>query len=81
MKSSVPRLILQMVGFLGSAKFRYTSFFVDHYGDFTFVHNQTSTSAEETIKSKRAYEAELRKYGKSVRHYHAENVTYAVAKY
>ena len=59
MTSSVPGLIPQMVGFLGSAKFHYTSFFVDDRRDFTFVHHQTSTSAEETIKSKRDYEAEL----------------------
>ena len=77
---SVPSLMPQMVGFLGSTKFHYASFFVDDRSDFTFVHHQTPTSTEDTIKSKRSYKAELRKHGKSARHYHAENGTYAVDK-
>ena len=81
MTSSVPGLIPQMVGFLTSNKFNYASFFVDDKSDFTFVHHQTSTSADETIIAKRAYESELRKYGKEVRHYHADNGTYTVAKH
>ena len=81
MTSSVPGLIPQMVGFLTSKKFHYTSFFVDDASDYTFVHHQESTSADDTILAKRAYEAELRKYGKEVRHYHADNGTYAVAQY
>ena len=80
MTSSVSGLIAQIVGFLGLAKFRYTSFFVDDRSEFTFVRHQTSTSAEDTIKSKRDYESKLRTHGKSVRHYHAENGTYAVAE-
>ena len=78
MTSSVPGLIPQMVGFLTSNKFNYASFFVDDKSDFTFVHHQTSTSADETIIAKRAYESELRKYGKEVRHYHDNNGMHAV---
>ena len=70
-----------MVGFLTSKKFYYTSFFVDDRSDYTFVHNQETTSAEETITAKQAYESDLRKFGKEVRHYHADNGTYAVARY
>ena len=81
MTSSVPGLIPQMVGFLTSKKFHYTSFFVDDKSDFTYVYHQGSISVEDTIAAKRAYEAELRKYGKEVRHYHADNGTYATAKY
>lgn len=81
MTSSIPGLIPQMVGFLTSRKFHNTSFFVDDETDFTFVHHQESTSADDATLAKRAYEAELRKHGKEVRHYHADNGTYAVAKY
>ena len=70
-----------MVGFLILRKFHYISFFVDDKSDFTFVYDQESTSANKTILAKRAYKAELRKYSKEVRHYHADNGTYAVAKY
>ena len=81
MASSVPELTPQMIGFLGFTKFHYASFFVEDRRDFNFVHHYISNSPEETIKSKRAYEAELQKRGKSVRCYHADNGTYAVAKY
>ena len=74
-------LMLQMMGFLSSKKFYYTSFFVDDKSDFTFAHHQLSTSAEETIIAKRAYESKWRKYGKQVRHYDKDNGTHAVAKY
>ena len=70
-----------MVGFLRSKKFHYTSFFVDDRSDYTFVHHQFSTSSEETIETKHAYEYDMRKYSEDVRHYHADNGTYAVASY
>ena len=79
MTSSVPGLVPQIVGFLGSKKFHYTSFFVDDRSDYTFVHHQFSTSAEDTIKAKYTYEYDMRKYGKDVRHYHVDNGTHAVA--
>ena len=81
MTSSVPRLIPQMVSFLTSRRFHCTSFFVDDSSDYTFIHHQESTLADDTILAKRAYEAELRKHGKDARHYHADNRTYAVAKH
>ena len=81
MTSSVPGLTPQMVGFHGSTKFHHTSFFVDDKSDFTFLHHQNPTSEDETIKAKHAYENELRQFGKEVRHYHAFNGTYAVAKH
>ena len=81
MTSSVLGLIPQMIGFLMSRKFHHTSFFVDDSSDYAFVHHQESTSPDDTILAKRAYEAELRKCGKDVRHYYADNRTYAVTKY
>ena len=62
-------------------KFHHASFFVDDASNFTFIYHQESTSANDTILAKRAYEAEFRKYGKEVRHYHADHGTYTVAKY
>ena len=81
MNSSVPALMPQMVGFYGSAKFHNASLFVDDKLDCTFVHNQISTSAEETIRDKEAYETELRQFGKEVRHHHEDNGTYDVAEH
>ena len=73
MTSSVSGLMPQMLGFITSKKFHHASFFVDDKSDFTNVHYQGSTSVEDTILAKRACEAELRKYGKEVRHHHADN--------
>ena len=80
MTSLVPGLIPQMVGFLTSKKFHYSSFFVDDRSDYTFIYYQESTLAGKTILAKRTYKAELRKYSKEAR-YHADNGTYAGAKY
>ena len=81
MTRSVPGLVLQMVGFLGTKKFHCTPFFVDDQSDYTFVHHQFSISAEERIKAKHAHEYSVRNYEKEVRHYYAENGTHAVASY
>ena len=80
MKSSLPGLMPQMIGFLSSRKFHYTSFFVDDRSDYTFACDQEFTNAEETITAKLSYESDLRKHGKEVRHYHADNGTYTVAR-
>ena len=79
MNSSVRGLVPQKVGFLGYKNLHHTSFFVDDRRDYDFSHYPFSTSAEETIKSKHYYDCNLRKYGKEVRYYHAENGTFAVA--
>ena len=81
MTTSVPGLIPQMVGFLTSKKFYHASFFINDASYFTFVHHQELTLVDDTILVKRAYEAELRKYGKEMRHYHADNRIYMVAQY
>ena len=71
----------QMVGFVTSRKFHYASLFVDDRSDCTFACHQKNTNAEETITAKIAYESDLRKCGKEVMHYHAENDTHAVARH
>ena len=81
MTSSVPGLMPQMVGFLASRKFHYTSLFVDDRSDYTFACHRESTNAEENVTANLAYESDLRKYDKEVRHYHDDNGTYAVAKH
>ena len=72
MKSSVPGLTPQMVGFLTSKKFHNTSFFVDDRSDCTFAHHQETANAAETITDNQARELDLRKFGKEVRNYHVE---------
>ena len=79
--SSVVSLIPQIVGFLASKKFHYTSFFINNTSNFTFVYCQESTLADDIILVKRACEAELREYRIEMRYYHADNGIYAVEQY
>ena len=46
-----------------------------------FFHRPFSTSAKETTKAKNSYEYDMRKFGKELRHYHADNVTLAAASH
>ena len=77
----VPGVMPQMVGILFSKKFHFTSFFEDGRSDFAYIHHQESTSADNTVIAKRAYEAQLRKYGKEARHCHANNGAQEVANH
>ena len=60
-----------------SARITAVTVFVDHFSDFTFVYLQKSTSQEETLEAKAAYERLIRSYGYSVKHYHADNGRFA----
>ena len=80
MTSSVPGLIAQIVGFVTSKKVYHTSFFVGDESDYAFVHQQESTSADETTIDKKSCGSELRKHGKEVRCYQADNGACATTK-
>ncbi|CAB9521468.1 Retrotransposon protein [Seminavis robusta] len=73
MISSSPGLIGQMRGILTRKRYSVSTVFVDHYSGFTYVHFQVSTSAEQTIMAKRAFERYAKSYGVIVKHYHADN--------
>jgi hypothetical protein len=47
--------------------------FVDHFSWLSYVHLQQSTSGEETLQAKRAFEAYANSHGVTIRHYHADN--------
>ena len=66
----------QMVGFLTSRKHYIISFFADDESDYAFVFHKESTSADETMLTKREHESELRKHGKKDRQFHADAETY-----
>ena len=79
--SATPGLIGQMKGFITRKRFTITTVFVDHFSGLSFVHNQTSADAEQTIEAKRAFERFARAHGVSVKHYHADNGIFASAKF
>ena len=75
--SSTPGLIGQMMGFITKKRFTVTTVFVDHFSGLSYVHNQLSTGAAETIEAKKAFERYSKAHGVTVHHYHADNGIFA----
>ena len=80
--SHEPGLIPQVTGRLTYAKYDGAVVFSDHYSDFTYVHLITSTSDEETLLAKRAYERVAREHGiMRISHYHSDNLQFNSANF
>ena len=71
--SSTPWLIAQMTGFITSERYNYATVYVDMASRWTFVHLQREATAEATLESKRAFEAQAARRGISIKAYHADN--------
>ena len=56
MTSPTAGLIAQMAGFLTRKRYKHATVFVDQASGFGYVHLQKSTSAEETLEAKAAFE-------------------------
>ena len=69
----IPGFIGVLRGFISKKRYTCATIFVDHYSGFTYVHLQTSTNMDETLKAKVAFEAYARSLGVKIRHYHADN--------
>ena len=70
-----------MTGFLSKARHHHIHVFVDDASDLTYAHHTGSTDVSEAIEAKEACERETCKYGKEVRHMHADNGTHACEGY
>ena len=73
MISPTPGLVAQMTGMLTTKQYIYATIYVDHFSGYSFVWVQKTTSAEDTLEGKRAFEEHARNSGVSIRHYHADN--------
>jgi hypothetical protein len=71
--SSTPGLVGQMRGSLTRRRYQISTVFVDHFSGLSYVHLQLSSSAEDTIEAKRAFERFAKVHGVTVKHYHADN--------
>ena len=74
--SHEPGLIPQVTGRLIYAHYAGAIVFSDHFSDFTYPHMIRSTSMEETMMAKRAYERMAREYGVAIQHYRADNLRF-----
>ena len=75
--SQTPGLIAQMSGILTTQRYTCVTVFVDHYSNLGYVHLQKTTSVEHTLEAKAAFERYAKQHGVSMRHYHADNGTFA----
>ena len=73
MVSPTPGLIAQMTGILTTKRYRYATIYVDQASKLGFTYLQKTASAEETLQSKRAFEAFATNRGVKIRSYHADN--------
>ena len=71
--SPVPGLIHSFQGKPLKKKIKVCTIFVDHASSKTFIGYQETATAEETIKSKEAFEAMCQQAGVKVKKYHADN--------
>ena len=74
MECSTPGFIAQMKGRLTKSRYRVSTVYVDYMSNLTYVHNQVSTTSQETLESKHAFEAYCREKGvDKISHYHSDN--------
>ena len=50
---------------------------MDYLSGFTYIHLQTSTNAEETLKAKRAFQIYSESLGVKILYYHTDNGRFA----
>jgi Reverse transcriptase (RNA-dependent DNA polymerase)/GAG-pre-integrase domain len=81
LESTTPGLIAQLRGIPTTLRYKVATVFVDHATRYGYVHLQKSTSAEETIKGKLAFEQHAASNGIKVTHYHADNGIFADNKF
>ena len=81
MESRTPGLIGQLRGMPTKLRYKVETVFVDHYSGLGYVHLQKSSSAEETIIAKQAFEQYAASFGIKILHYHADNGIFADNKW
>ena len=81
LESPTPGFIGQVKGSLTRRRYQVTTVFVDHLSDATYVHHQLTTSGDETVEAKNAFETFASSHGVTVRHYHADNGRFAEHKF
>ena len=77
MVSQTPGLVAQMSGFITSKRYTVATVFVDQATKYGFTFFQSSTSADETLLAKQAFEDHCRRMNVQIQHYHADNGVFA----
>jgi len=72
-ESPTPGLVAQIKGIPTKKRYTCATVFVDLFSNFSFVHFQYTTNAQETLEAKLAFEYYAKSHGVSIRAYHADN--------
>ncbi|CAJ1929171.1 unnamed protein product [Cylindrotheca closterium] len=79
--SPTPGLVAQMTGILTKKRYTCATIYVDQCSGLGFVYLQKSTSADETIMGKTAFEAYAKQHGATIKAYHADNGVFCANKW
>lgn len=81
MISHTPGLIAQLRGIPTIKRYKCVTTFVDQYTRYGYTHVQMSTSGDETVDAKEAFETHLQTMGVRVQQYQADNGIFADGKF
>jgi hypothetical protein len=73
LKSPTPGLIAQLSGFLTTKRYGYATVYIDHASRLSFVWLQKSTTAEEMLEGKQAFQQYVKDRGVTIQAYHEDN--------
>jgi len=76
-ESLVPGLVAQLKGILTKKRYTCATLFVDLYSNFSYVHFQYSTNAQDTLKAKHLFKRFAKSHGVQVHNYLADNGQFA----
>ena len=79
--SKTPGLIAQVKGWLTNSRYTAATVFADHASGLSYVHVSQSTTAEETLEAKHAFEAFAADLNVTIKHYHADNGRFSEAAF
>ena len=79
MVSAQPGLVPQTSGYLTRSRIHSSTTYIDHHSSYAYSFLQRSTSGEETINSKVAFEKMANEYNVRIKSYHADNGRFAEA--
>jgi hypothetical protein len=79
--SPTPGLVAQMTGTLTTKRYRYATIYVDQATGLSYVYLQKTSTAEETIEGKAAFEKYAESRGISIHAYHADNGIFRAHKW
>jgi hypothetical protein len=81
METSTPGLVAQISGSLTTKRYRCATVFVDQGSRLGYVHLQKTSTAEETLEAKAAWEAFARTHGVEIKAYHVDNGIFKANKW